>query len=138
MTDAPPKPKRRRWRWLVVAVCALTTAGIGLVLLKTNVLQTPLQRAERLEVGQKILEVEQIMGASGHVMKVGPLREIRLFGLEQTIQLYAADAKHAIGVKPETIPAIEDWPVVVHFDPRNGRVFRIKKGDVWTGTTSAP
>ena len=57
---------------------------------------------------------------------------------EGLAQLYTADAKRAIGVKPETTPAIEDWPVVVHFDPRDGRVFRIKKGDVWTGTTSAP
>jgi hypothetical protein len=138
MTDTPPKPKRRRWRWLVVAVCALTTAGVGLALLRTKVLQTPIQRAERLQVGQAISDVEEIMGGTGYVIKVGPVREIRLFGLEQTLQLYAVEAKKAIGVKPETVPAIEQWPVVVHFDPRNGRVFRIKKGDVWTGTRSAP
>jgi hypothetical protein len=126
MTDTPPKPKRRRWRWLVVAVCALTTAGVGLALLRTKVL------------GQAISDVEEIMGGTGYVIKVGPVREIRLFGLEQTLQLYAVEAKKAIGVKPETVPAIEQWPVVVHFDPRNGRVFRIKKGDVWTGTRSAP
>jgi hypothetical protein len=139
MTDTPPnpKPKHRRWRWLVVGMCALACTAIAITCLKVRALVNPLQRAEGLQLGQSISEVEQIMGSPGYAMKVGRWREIRMFGLEQTMKLYASRAQEAVQGKVDWVPAIDQWPVVVHFDPSNGRVFKIKKGDVWFETDRA-
>ncbi len=134
MTVMASKPKR--WRWLV-AILLVVSFCAGLLWVQSS-RKSVLERAEMLQVGQPISEVERLMGGKGHVLKVGLMREIRLFGLEQTMQLYAVEAKTAMGIPLRTAPAIDDWPVVVHFDPRDGRVFRIKKGDTWSGTASAP
>jgi hypothetical protein len=93
-----------------------------------------LRRAEGLYIGQPISEVERIMGSSGYVQYVAPIREIRLFGLEHTVRIYAANAVKALKGKADFVPTNDQWPVAVHFDPRTGRVFQIKKGDVWLGT----
>jgi hypothetical protein len=133
--DQNPSQKRG-----LVAVVACVTALVTVVVLLNSLIEPKplMERAQAIRIGQHISEVEQIMGSTGFVRKVGNLREIRCFGPMQTAMLEASRGVQSATGQSVPQPVIDDWPVVVQFDPRNGRVFRIKRGDEVVGTTHAP
>lgn len=129
--------RHRHWR-LIVAVSALVLGAVIVWLVWYRPPMSMVERAQPIEVGWHISEVEKVMGGEGFVFRAYDSKEIRMYGhMHQTWMEGARAAEHVTGESlPQ--PAIKEFPVVVWFDPRSGKVFRIKRGDDMVGTPHSP
>lgn len=131
-----PDSSRRRIVLLVAAsAVVLASAAIWEVWGEPLSLE---DRAKQIEVGWHITEVEELLGRPGYVQPVGKRKEIWMYGVLHEAWMKSAQGIEAVSGDSLAQPAIQEFPVVVYYDPRSGRVFRIKRGEEMVGTPHSP